>query len=104
MAAIAMVKDGIKNVQVLAKADLGMSYAWWQTLPETGSTILIKDDIRNVVTAFDLGRKMVSEIKQNLFWTYAYKYRIDLKGFRGWTKWYRDFVNTEIALVSFPRT
>ena len=104
MAAIEMVKDGINNVQILAKADLGMPYAWGQISPETASTILIKDDIKDVVTAFDLGRKTVSEIKQNLFWTYAYKYRIDPKGFRGWTKWYRDFVNTEIALVSFPRT
>ena len=36
MAAIAMVKGGIKNVQVLAKADLVMPQARRQTSPETG--------------------------------------------------------------------
>jgi cation transport ATPase len=33
---------------------------------------LIKDDLRDVVTALDLGRKTVSKIKQNLFWAFAY--------------------------------
>jgi cation transport ATPase len=39
---------------------------------ETGGIILIKDDIRDVVTALDLGKKTVSKIKQNLFWAFAY--------------------------------
>jgi len=34
--------------------------------------ILIKDDIRDVVTALDLGKKTVAKIKQNLFWAFAY--------------------------------
>jgi Cu+-exporting ATPase len=43
------------------------------TSPETGGIILTKDYIRDIVTASDLGSKTVSKIKQNLFWTYAYK-------------------------------
>ncbi|HZA42792.1 MAG TPA: heavy metal translocating P-type ATPase, partial [Nitrososphaeraceae archaeon] len=39
---------------------------------ETGGIILIKDDIRDVVIALDLGKKTVSKIKQNLFWAFAY--------------------------------
>lgn len=34
---------------------------------ETGGIILIKDDLRDVVTALDLGKKTVAKIKQNLF-------------------------------------
>jgi P-type Cu+ transporter len=33
---------------------------------------LIKDRLKDVVTALDLGRKTVSKIKQNLFWAFAY--------------------------------
>ena len=33
---------------------------------------MIKDDLRDVVTALDLGKKTVSKIKQNLFWAFAY--------------------------------
>ncbi|MGH9951107.1 MAG: heavy metal translocating P-type ATPase, partial [Nitrososphaeraceae archaeon] len=39
---------------------------------ETGGIILIKDNIRDVVTALDLGKKTVAKIKQNLFWAFAY--------------------------------
>jgi cation transport ATPase len=39
---------------------------------ETGGVILIKNDLRDVVTALELGRKTVSKIKQNLFWAFAY--------------------------------
>ncbi|MGI0027881.1 MAG: heavy metal translocating P-type ATPase, partial [Nitrosopumilaceae archaeon] len=39
---------------------------------ETGGIILIKNDLRDVVTALDLGKKTVSKIKQNLFWAFAY--------------------------------
>jgi P-type Cu+ transporter len=41
-------------------------------LPETRGIILIKDDLRDVVTALELGRKTVSKIKQNLFWAFVY--------------------------------
>jgi Cu+-exporting ATPase len=41
-------------------------------LPETRGIILIKDDLRDVDTALDLGRKTVSKIKQNLFWAFVY--------------------------------
>jgi magnesium-transporting ATPase (P-type) len=39
---------------------------------ETGGIVLIKDDLRDVVIALDLGRKTVAKIKQNLFWAFAY--------------------------------